>query len=125
MARSSYRLHNHESANAHVELHIDNNQLNAIELWSYATCVCGAYRKRGTWYIFCNGLFSATTRRQISWFSRRPWIGREWVLDYSLFKWVCEHCAHGERAATENEINCFSDLAFQYLQCGKKCHIYG
>lgn len=124
--RKSYKLYNHESCNAHVEIHRDDKGLfKAIELWSYETCVCGLAFENG-WKIFCNGTYSPTTRRHISWFSRQPWNPyRNWVLSYQEFKWISEHCAHGIREATQNEIACFANLIWQYEQSGKHCYIYG
>lgn len=64
--------------------------------------------------------------RQISWFSHQPWnSGRNWALSYQEFKWISEHCARGIREATQNEIDCFADLVWQYEQSGKHCYIYG
>ena len=43
--RKSYKLLNHEYCKAHVEIHFDeNNHATKIELWSYNTRVCGAYK---------------------------------------------------------------------------------
>ena len=124
----SYKLYNHESSNAHVEIHFDENGLaNKIELWSYKTRVCGAYlTKNDGWTVFCTGTYSPTTRRQISWFSRQPWHSvRPWKLSYHFFKAICEKFDRGIRGATDEETFCISDLIWQYSQNGKPCHIYG
>ena len=83
--RKSFKLLNHEYCNAHVEIHFDeNNNASKIELWSYNTRVCGAYKTANDgWTVFCTGTYSQTTRRQISWFSRQPWQSkRQWKLSY-------------------------------------------
>ena len=50
--RKSYKLYNHEYCKAHVEIHFDeNNNANKIELWSYNTRVCGAYKKKQILYL--------------------------------------------------------------------------
>ena len=126
--RKSYKLFNHESCNAHVEIHFDeNNHAYKIELWSYLTRVCGAYRTPNDgWTVFCTGTYSPTTRRQISWFARQPWQSmRDWKLSYLFFKDIIENCAFGLRGASDEETFCFSDLIYQYIQSGKPCHIYG
>lgn len=126
--RKSYKLLNHEYCNAHVEIHFDeNNNATKIELWSYETRVCGAYRNRNDgWTVFCTGTYSQTTRRQISWFSRQPWRSkREWKLSYGFFKEISEKCDWGIRDATEEEYFCIQDLIWQYTQSGKACYIYG
>lgn len=126
--RKSYKLYNHEYCNATVEIHFDkNNHVSAIELWSYNTRVCGADRvSDDKWIVFCSGTYSQTTRRQISWFSRRPWQSkREWRLSYSLFKDISEKCDSGFREATRDEWLCICDLLWQYEQSGKLCHVYG
>ena len=90
--RKSYKLYNHEYCKAHVEIHFDENKhATGIELWSYNTRVCGAYKTANDgWTLFCTGTYSQTTRRQISWFSNKPWVSkrgyRDWKLYYSLFK---------------------------------------
>ena len=126
--RKSYRLLNHEFCNAHVEIHFnDDNRATKIELWSYSTIVCGAYTTLyGQWKVFCTGTYSQTTRRQISWFSRKPWCSnREWKLSYGFFNEINEKCDFGVRDATYDEYLCFQDLIWQYSQCGTPCHIYG
>lgn len=126
--RKSYKLYNHEYCNAHVEIHFDENNLaNKIELWSYSTCVCGAYRATNdVWTLFCTGTYSQTTRRQISWFTRQPWkSARQWVLYYGLFKDISEKCYCGIKDATDEESFCIQDLICQYTQSGKPCYIYG
>lgn len=124
--RKSYKLLNHEYANAHVEIHRDDKGMfTAIELWSYETCVCGLVFENG-WKIFCNGTFSQTTSRHISWFSNQAQNSvRNWSLSYQNFKWISEHYSHGTRPATQNEILCFAALVWQYEQVGKSCHVYG
>lgn len=126
--RKSYKLYNHESCNAHVEIHFDeNNNATNIQLWSYETCVCGAYRNRNDgWTLFCRGTYSQTTRRQISWFTRQPWKSvRSWKLSYGLFKDINEKCDRHIKDATDDESLCISDLIWQYTQSGKPCYIYG
>ena len=125
--RKSFRLLNHESCNAHVEIHFDdNNRATKIELWSYSTRVCGAYLTNDGWTVFCTGTYSQTTRRQISWFTRQPWQSkREWKLSYGFFKEISEKCDWGIRDATDDEYFCIQDLIWQYSQSGKPCHIYG
>ena len=129
--RKSYKLYNHEYCKAHVEIHFDeNNHANKIELWSYNTRVCGAYKTANDgWTLFCTGTYSQTTRRQISWFSNKPWVSkrgyRDWKLSYGLFKEISEKCDWGIRDATEEEYFCIQDLIWQYTQSGKPCHIYG
>ena len=126
--RKSFKLLNHESCNAHVEIYFDeNNNVSKIELWSYSTRVCGGYKTvNDGWTIFCTGTYSQTTRRHISWFSRQPWrSNREWKLSYGFFKEIAERCDWGLRDATEEEYFCIQDLIFQYTQSGKPCRIYG
>lgn len=126
--RKSYKLYNHESCKAHVEIHFDENNIaKKIELWSYSTRVCGAYlASDGVWTLFCTGTYSQTTRRQILWFTRQPWkSARHWVLSYGLFKDISEKCDWGIKDATDDEAFCISDLIWQYTQSGKPCHIYG
>ena len=126
--RKSYKLYNHESCNAHVEIHFDeNNNASKIELWSYNTRVCGAYKTANDgWTVFCTGTYSQTTRRQISWFSNQPWRSkREWKLSYGFFKEISEKCDWGIRDATFEESCCICDLIWQYTQSGKPCYIYG
>ena len=126
--RKSYKLYNHESCNAHVEIHFDeNNNASKIELWSYNTRVCGAYKTTyDGWTLFCTGTYSQTTRRQTSWFSRQPWQSkRDWKLSYGFFKEINEKCDWGLRDATEEEYFCIQDLIWQYSQSGKPCYIYG
>lgn len=126
--RKSYKLYNHEYCNAHVEIHFDeNNHATKIELWSYNTRVCGAYKTENDgWTVFCTGTYSQTTRHQISWFSRQPWqSNRRWELSYGFFKTISEKCDRGIMDATDDEAACFSDLIWQYVQSGKPCHIYG
>ena len=126
--RKSYKLYNHEYCKAHVEIHFDeNNNASKIELWSYSTRVCGAYKTANDgWALFCTGTYSQTTRRQISWFSHQPWRSkRDWKLSYSLFKEISEKCDFGLRDATEDEYFCVQDLIWQYSQNGKPCYIYG
>ena len=93
--RKSFKLLNHEYCNAHVEIHFDeNNNASKIELWSYNTRVCDAYRTNNDgWTLFCTGTYSQTTRRQISWFTHQPWQSRrEWKLSYGFFKEISEKC---------------------------------
>ena len=126
--RKSYKLLNHEFCKAHVEIHFDeNNNASKIELWSYNTRVCGAYKNANDgWTVFCTGTYSKTTRRQISWFSRQPWQSkRQWKLSYVFFKEISEKCDWGIRDATEEEYFCFQDLIWQYTQSVKPCRIYG
>lgn len=126
--RKSYKLYNHEYCNAHVEIHFDeNNHAIKIELWSYNTRVCGAYKTANDgWTVFCTGTYSQTTRRQISWFSRQPWqSNRRWELSYGFFKTISEKCDWGIRNATDDEAACLSDLIWQYVQSGAPCYIYG
>ena len=126
--RKSYRLLNHEYCNAHVEIHFDeNNNAYKIELRSYNTRVCGAYKTvNDGWAVFCTGTYSQTTRRQISWFSRQPWQSkRQWKLSYVFFKEISEKCDWRIRYATEEEYFCIQDLIWQYTQSGKPCYIYG
>lgn len=126
--RKSYKLYNHESCKARVEIHFDeNNFVSAIELWSYNTRVCGANRVYDDkWAVFCTGTYSQTTRRQISWFSRRPWqSNRAWKLSYLFFKEISEECDGGIREATREELACIYDLLWQYSQDGKLCGVYG
>lgn len=125
--RKSYKLYNHESCNAHIEVHFDeNNHANKIELWSYDSRVCGAYKTTyDGWTVFCTGTYSQTTRRQISWFSRQPRASkRDWKLSYGFFKEISEKCDRGIRDATE-EYFCIEDLIWQYTQGGKQCNTYG
>ena len=126
--RKSFKLLNHEYCNAHVEIHFDeNNNASKIDLWSYNTRVCGAYKTANDgWTVFCTGTYSKTTRRQISWFSRQPWkSSRCWKLSYNFFKDISEKCDWGIRDATEDEYFCIQDLIWQYVQSGKPCYIYG
>ena len=126
--RRSFKLLNHESCNAHVEIHFDeNNNASKIELWSYNTRVCGAYKTTcDEWTVFCTGTYSQTTRRQISWFSHQPWASkREWKLSYVFFKEISDKCDWGIRDATFEESCCICDLIWQYVQAGKPCNIYG
>ena len=126
--RKSYKLLNHEYCKAHVEIHFDeNNNASNIELWSYNTRVCGAYKTANDgWTVFCTGTYSQTTRRQISWFSRQPRrSNRQWELSYGFFKEISEKCYWGIRDATEDEYFCIQDLIWQYVQSGKPCYIYG
>lgn len=126
--RKSYKLYNHESCNAHVEIYFDeNNRAYKIELWSYATRVCGAYSTQGYgWTAFCTGTYSQTTRKQISWFTRQPWQPtRPWKLSYYFFKEISGKCDRGIRDLTDEEAFCFQDLIWQYIQSGKPCRIYG
>ena len=124
----SYKLYNHEYCNARVDIYFDgNNRAHKIILWSYSTCVCGAYRTSdGGWTAFCRGTYSSTTRRQISWFSRQPWqSNRSWKLSYYFFKETNEKYDWGIRDLTDEEAFCFQDLIWQYTQNGKKCNLYG
>lgn len=124
--RKSYKLYNHESCNAHVEIHFDeNNHANKIELWSYETRVCGAYRTPNYgWALFCTGTYSPTTRRQISWFTRQPWQSvRSWKLSYNFFKHISEKCDWDIKDATDDEAFCISDLIWQYTQSRKICNV--
>lgn len=126
--RKSFKLLNHEYCNAHVEIHFDeDNKAYKIELLSYSTIVCGAYKAANDgWTVFCTGTYSQTTRRQISWFSRQPWkSSRCWKLSYNFFKDISEKCDWGIRDATEEEYFCIQDLIYQYIQSGKPCYIYG
>ena len=129
--RKSYKLYNHESCNAHVEIHFnDNNCATGIELWSYSTRVCGAgITLYGQWKVFCTGTYSQTTRRQISWFTNKPWLSKrdykDWKLSYYFFKEISEKCDFGVRDATSEEFNCIYDLICLYVKSGKPCYIYG
>lgn len=59
------KLKRHESANAKVIIHYNKD----IELISYNTSVIMASKIDNTAYsLNCSGLYSATTRRHISWF---------------------------------------------------------
>ena len=122
--RKSYKLLNHEYCKAHVEILFDeNSNTSKIELWSYNTRVCGAYKTANdVWTVFCTGTYSQTTRRQISWFSRQPWRSkREWKLSYGFFKEISEKCDWGIRNATFEESCCICDLILQYVQSGEPC----
>lgn len=126
--RKYYKMYNHEYCNAHVEVQFDEDgNTTNIELWSYLTCVCGAYRSaEGIWKVFCTGTYSQTTRRQISWFSRQPWqSNRSWKLSYYFFKEISEKTCRGIREATDEEMFCFQDLIWVYIQNGKPCSKYG
>ena len=126
--RKFYKLYNHESCNARVEIQFDENKkAKKIELWSYETSVCGAYRTpNGVWNAFCTGTYSQTTRKQISWFTRKPMQStRSWKLSYYFFKEIGEQCCWGIRDLTDEEAFCFQDLICQYIQNGKTCKVYG
>lgn len=124
----SYKLYNYEVCHAHVKINFDKNaHVNKIELWSYETRVCGAYRiQNDGWAVFCTGTYSPTTRRQISWFSRQPWQShRAWKLSYKFFEDISEKCPEGVRNATDEEAYCISDLIQHYRNNGKSCYTYG
>ena len=129
--RKSYKLYNHEYCKAHIEIHFDeNNNARKIELWSYNTRVCGAYKTANDgWSVFCTGTYSQTTRRQISWFTNKPWLSKrdykDWKLSYYLFKEINDKCDFGIRDATNEEVDCIYDLIFLYVKSGSPCNIYG
>lgn len=65
--RTTKRLNNHKSAQCKV--YIDNDS-NRIDFISYTTRVISIWYENGKRMIECTGTYSATTRKQISWFLR-------------------------------------------------------
>lgn len=63
------KLKGHHQANAHLK--IDKRY---TELWSYSTRVLIHDRLNGR--IECTGLYSATTRRHISWYMEETFNGK-------------------------------------------------
>lgn len=71
-----YRIPKHEYANAKIAIErrvIDGEEryVTAVRLISYSTDVMGIRLAKGGLYeLYINGLYSATTRKHISWFCR-------------------------------------------------------
>ena len=62
------KLKNHEYAQARIEIENDGNGF-VYRLVSYSTHVATVHcTNDGCWFLDCNGLYSMTTRRHISWF---------------------------------------------------------
>ena len=86
-----YKMPNHESANCRILVVEENGILKEVSLISYQTKVCGIiYSENFAGSIlYCNGLYSATTRKHIGYFCNAlrylPHTG-EYNLNYYTFK---------------------------------------
>lgn len=60
-----FKLDGHESAYCHLAISEDGFEVCLI---SYETCVCSLERKASGWYFHCDGTYSRSTIKHISWF---------------------------------------------------------
>lgn len=126
MTTNTYKLANHESAQAKVQVIRDkNNEIVGLNLISYSTLVCGFRYEfngiRGKTFAFCTGTYSQTTRRHISWFCRCP-SSRGFEDEYPAyydFKDIFENC-NGERDASFSERCAFGKIALWYERHGTR-----
>lgn len=137
MTRTIYKLRDHESAQAHVEIiHDEQGMISEIQFWSYSTLVISCYKARKfvsgvftgeyIWVLKCTGTYSQTTARQITWFTRMPWNAKstKWALSRQLMVDVFNH-DWNLKDADETESNNIEDLIRWYMYYGTKCRTHG
>lgn len=124
MTNNTYKLANHESAQAKVQVIRDeNNAIVGLNLISYSTLVCGfryeANGIRGKTIMFCTGTYSQTTRKHISWFCRCPYYHGypDEYPTYYDFKDIFES-HNGERDASFSECCALCKIALWYEMNG-------
>ena len=126
MTKNNYKLANHESAQAKVQVIRDeNNAIVGLNLISYSTLVCGFRFEtdgiKGKTFAFCTGTYSQTTRKHISWFCRCPYYHgyTDEYPTYYDFKDISEN-HNGEREASFSECCAFGKIALWYEMNGTK-----
>lgn len=126
MTTNTYKLANHESAQAKVQVIRDeNNGIVGLNLISYSTLVCGFRYEvngiRGKTFTFCTGTYSQTTRKHISWFCHCP-CSRGFEDEYPTyfdFKDIFEN-HNCERDASFSDCCAFGKIALWYEMNGTR-----
>lgn len=89
----SYKLATHQFAKCRVCVCRKDARVTWVYLYSYSTHVCGIYldEVNDTWYVYCTGTYSQTTRRHIGWFARElRYAYAPCEIDYFDFKAIYE-----------------------------------